>query len=72
MTWIPLFGWYVLKQRMIPVDRGAKGKVMLEVMRRTAEELQSGRQLIIYPEGTRRAPGAAPDYKFGIAASTAT
>lgn len=67
LTWIPLFGWYVLKQRMIPVNRGAKGKVMLAVMRRASEEMAAGRQLIIYPEGTRRPPGAAPDYKYGIA-----
>lgn len=67
LTWIPLFGWYVLKQRMIPVNRGAKGKVMLEVMRRAKAEMQAGRQLIIYPEGTRRTAGAPPDYKYGIA-----
>lgn len=67
LTWIPLFGWYVMKQRMIPVNRGAKGKVMLAVMRRASEEMAAGRQLIIYPEGTRRPPGAAPDYKYGIA-----
>ncbi len=67
LTWIPLFGWYVMKQDMIPVNRGAKGKVMLEVMRRATEEMKAGRQLIIYPEGTRRPPGAAPDYKYGIA-----
>ncbi|MBB4065126.1 lysophospholipid acyltransferase family protein [Gellertiella hungarica] len=67
LTWIPLFGWYVMKQKMIPVNRGAKGRVMLDVMRRATEEMEAGRQLIIYPEGTRRAPGAAPDYKYGIA-----
>ena len=33
--WIPLFGWYAKKQRMIPVNRGARGKVMVEVMKRT-------------------------------------
>ena len=52
---------------MIPVDRGARGKVMVEVLQRTKEELATGRQLIIYPEGTRRPPGAAPIYKYGIA-----
>lgn len=67
LTWIPLFGWYVMKQRMIPVNRGAKGKVMLDVMRRAQAEMAAGRQLLIYPEGTRRAPGAPPDYKYGIA-----
>ncbi|SIQ65131.1 1-acyl-sn-glycerol-3-phosphate acyltransferase [Rhizobium sp. RU35A] len=67
LTWIPLFGWYLMKQRMIPVDRGARGKVMVEVMRRTKIEMDNGRQLIIYPEGTRRPPGAEPAYRYGIA-----
>jgi 1-acyl-sn-glycerol-3-phosphate acyltransferase len=52
---------------MIPVDRGARGKVMAEVLARARREMEKGRQLIIYPEGTRRAPGATPDYKYGIA-----
>ncbi|TCL72678.1 1-acyl-sn-glycerol-3-phosphate acyltransferase [Rhizobium sp. BK251] len=67
LMWIPLFGWYAMKQRMIPVNRGARGKVMVEVLARTRAELATGRQLIIYPEGTRRAPGAEPLYKYGIA-----
>ncbi|MBD8661858.1 1-acyl-sn-glycerol-3-phosphate acyltransferase [Rhizobium sp. CFBP 8752] len=67
LLWIPLFGWYLARQRMIPVNRGARGKVMVEVMKRTKEEMASGRQLIIYPEGTRRSPGAEPDYRYGIA-----
>jgi 1-acyl-sn-glycerol-3-phosphate acyltransferase len=37
------------------------------VLERTKQAMQSGRQLIIYPEGTRRPPGAPPSYKFGIA-----
>lgn len=64
---IPLFGWYAMKQRMIPVNRGGKGKVMMEVITRTKVEMAAGRQLIIYPEGTRKPPGAEPDYKYGIA-----
>ena len=67
LMWIPIFGWYVGKQKMIPIDRGARGKVMVEVLKRTREALKTGRQLIIYPEGTRRPPGAEPVYKYGIA-----
>lgn len=67
LLWIPFFGWYAMKQRMIPVNRGARGKVMIAVMNRTKQEMQSGRQLVIYPEGTRRPPGAEPAYRFGIA-----
>lgn len=67
LTWIPLFGWYIRKMRMIPVDRGARGRVMMAVLERARTEMRNGRQLIIYPEGTRRPPGAAPDYKSGVA-----
>jgi 1-acyl-sn-glycerol-3-phosphate acyltransferase len=67
LGWIPLFGQYIFKMEMIPVDRGAKGKVMAKVLERTKKAMQNGRQLIIYPEGTRRPPGAPPSYKFGIA-----
>ncbi|MEZ2131712.1 MULTISPECIES: lysophospholipid acyltransferase family protein [unclassified Sinorhizobium] len=64
---VPLFGWYAKKQRMIPVDRSARGKGLADVLRRTRKEMATGRQLIIYPEGTRRPPGAEPIYKYGIA-----
>lgn len=67
LFWIPLFGWYMKKQRLIPVNRAAKGKAMAGVMERTHKELSTDRQLIIYPEGTRRPPGAEPVYKNGIA-----
>ncbi|WP_417413043.1 lysophospholipid acyltransferase family protein [Hoeflea sp.] len=67
LMWIPLFGQYVSKMKMIPVNRGARGKVMADVLERTKHEIESGRQLIIYPEGTRRAAGAPPAYKYGIA-----
>ena len=67
LTWIPLFGWYVVKMRMVPINRGSKSKVMPEVMRETRKQMDDGRQLIIYPEGTRRPVGAEPKYRFGIA-----
>lgn len=67
LTWIPLFGMYLTKMRMVPINRGSRSKVMPEVMRRTSEQMDDGRQLIIYPEGTRRPVGAEPNYKYGIA-----
>ncbi len=67
LTWIPFFGWYIMKMRMIPVDRGSRGKALKAVVAATKEELaRNPRQLIIYPEGTRRPPGAEPAYKYGI------
>ena len=68
LTWIPVFGWALNKLRMIPVNRGARARALSDVTRRAKVELgQNGRQLLIFPEGTRRAPGAPPAYKFGVA-----
>ncbi|MBN9252865.1 MAG: 1-acyl-sn-glycerol-3-phosphate acyltransferase [Mesorhizobium sp. 61-13] len=67
LTWIPFFGWYVLKMRMIPVHRGSRSRALKAVVAATkAEMARNPRQLIIYPEGTRRAPGDEPNYKWGI------
>ncbi|MGE0502444.1 MAG: lysophospholipid acyltransferase family protein [Rhizobiaceae bacterium] len=67
LTWIPFFGWYIMKMRMIPVDRGSRSKALKAVVAATRSELaRNPRQLIIYPEGTRRAPGDVPAYKYGI------
>jgi 1-acyl-sn-glycerol-3-phosphate acyltransferase len=67
LTWIPFFGWYIMKMRMIPVDRGSRSKALKQVVASTREEMaRNPRQLIIYPEGTRRAPGDEPAYKYGI------
>ncbi|WP_419906685.1 lysophospholipid acyltransferase family protein [Hoeflea sp.] len=67
LTWIPLFGWYVIKMRMVPINRGSREKVMPAVLEKTRQQMANGRQLIIYPEGTRRPVGAEPDYRYGIA-----
>jgi 1-acyl-sn-glycerol-3-phosphate acyltransferase len=65
---IPLFGWYLVKAAMIPVRRGQTGRDALASMSQKAKEaIAEGRQLIIFPEGTRRPAGAAPDYKSGVA-----
>ncbi|MDG4878542.1 1-acyl-sn-glycerol-3-phosphate acyltransferase [Mesorhizobium sp. WSM4935] len=67
LTWIPFFGWYIMKMRMIPVDRGSRSKALKAVVVATRQEMnRNPRQLIIYPEGTRRPPGAEPSYKYGI------
>src|ERR1700689_5159656 len=67
LTWIPLFGWYLVKCGMIAIDRAAGGRSLLAMARRAGEAVRRGRQLIIFPEGTRRPVDAKPDYKTGIA-----
>lgn len=67
LMWIPIFGWCMWKGRMIPVDRGARAQALAGMTERARIELACNRQLIIFPEGTRRPPGAEPAYKFGVA-----
>lgn len=63
---IPLFGWYLKKMQMIPVERGSGIKALNSISGGTQEAIANGRQIMIYPEGTRRAPGAPPAYKYGV------
>jgi 1-acyl-sn-glycerol-3-phosphate acyltransferase len=67
LTWIPLFGWLALKAGMISVNRSGGSTALADMNRRAREEVSKGRQLLLFPEGTRRAPGAPPAYKFGVA-----
>lgn len=67
LQWIPFFGWYTIKARMIAVDRGARGQALASMTEASRREFAHGRQLLIFPEGTRRPVGAEPRYKFGVA-----
>jgi 1-acyl-sn-glycerol-3-phosphate acyltransferase len=67
LTWIPLFGLFLLKAQMIPVDRRAGVRALLRMTSLARERVRGGRQLIIFPEGTRRPVGAEPRYKYGVA-----
>ena len=64
---LPLFGIYLRRAGMIPVDRARGRTVMGELTERVRVALAAGDQLIIFPEGTRRPPGAEPSYKSGVA-----
>ena len=63
---IPLFGFAMRRTGMIDINRAAGAKALVEMSARTRAAVADGRQVIIFPEGTRRAPGAAPDYKVGV------
>jgi 1-acyl-sn-glycerol-3-phosphate acyltransferase len=65
--WLPFYGWYAWKTGLIPVDRSAGMAALSRMTKAAQRELKRGRQIVIFPEGTRQAPGAAPDYKPGVA-----
>lgn len=64
---IPVFGWFAAHTQMIPVDRKGGSTALKAMTRRAQADMAAGRQILIFPEGTRRPPGAPPDYKFGVA-----
>ena len=68
LMWIPFLGWYARKAGMIVVDREGHANALRKLVADTRDRFKAARQLVIFAEGTRKAPGATPDYKPGIAA----
>ena len=66
LRWIPIFGWYTAKFKQIPINRGKRSEALRAMMQAANEAIMEGRQILIFPEGTRRPAGAEPKYKFGI------
>jgi 1-acyl-sn-glycerol-3-phosphate acyltransferase len=66
LLWIPFHGWFSRKFEMIPVDRDKGPSALRRMLRQAKKRVADRREIIIFPEGTRRAPGAPPDYKTGV------
>ena len=64
---IPFYGWYLGKAAAIPIDRGAGADALRRMTHAAQQVLAEGRPILIFPEGTRKKPGAPPDYKPGVA-----
>ncbi|MER0238701.1 lysophospholipid acyltransferase family protein [Fulvimarina sp. MAC8] len=63
---IPVFGQYAKIMGMIPVDRKKRGGAIASMLENAKAAAAEGRQIVIFPEGTRSEPGSAPDYRQGI------
>jgi 1-acyl-sn-glycerol-3-phosphate acyltransferase len=68
---IPLYGWHARKAEMIPVDRSGGGAALRTMLRGAQQALAAGRQVVIFPEGTRTAPGQRVPYQPGVVAIAA-
>ncbi|NND48615.1 MAG: 1-acyl-sn-glycerol-3-phosphate acyltransferase [Rhizobiales bacterium] len=68
LTRIPLFGWFTIKFGNLPLDRSGGGKALRMLLISAREVAAAHRQIVIFPEGTRRDPGATPDYHRGVIA----
>lgn len=65
---VPLYGWFSRKFDHVFVQRERGPAALRHMVREARARAESGREIVVFPEGTRRAPGAAPDYKPGVAA----
>lgn len=63
---IPFYGWFSRKFGMIPIRRESGPSALRELVRAARARIAAGREVLIFPEGTRRAPGAPADYKPGV------
>jgi 1-acyl-sn-glycerol-3-phosphate acyltransferase len=65
---IPLWGWYLWRMGMIAIDRNGSASAMKQMLRDAKARVAEGRTIVIYPEGTRTRPMAAPSYHPGVVA----
>lgn len=68
LLWIPLLGLCFWKAGHIAVDRGGGGVALRRMIRDAKEAAAAGRPIVIYPEGTRTAPGTRRPYQPGVLA----
>ena len=68
LTYVPLFGLYLIVSQQIAIDRGRGRQALQQIAAAARTVFAAGRQVFIYPEGTRRVPGAPPKYKQGATA----
>jgi 1-acyl-sn-glycerol-3-phosphate acyltransferase len=68
LKWIPVYGWFIVKFQHILVKRKRAAAALRQMVTEARQRTAQGRQILIFPEGTRVVPGAAPDYKPGYLA----
>jgi 1-acyl-sn-glycerol-3-phosphate acyltransferase len=67
LMYLPLAGFYFIKTGCIPIDRKGGTKTMRKMLQGVQKRLAQGMNLVIFPEGTRTAPGTKKPYSPGVA-----
>jgi len=65
LLWVPVFGWGMHMMNPIALDRGAGKKAVDQLVEQGRERLEKGSWIVIFPEGTRTAPGTKGRYRIG-------
>ncbi|MFV0367611.1 MAG: lysophospholipid acyltransferase family protein [Hyphomicrobiaceae bacterium] len=68
LGWIPFYGWFSHKFEHIFVQRERGPSALKRLIADAKDRVAAGREVVIFPEGTRRPPDAAADYKPGVLA----
>jgi len=65
LLWLPFFGWGLASMRPVAINRGTGRKAIAQLLKKGKALLDTGRWLVIFPEGTRVTPGEYKRYKIG-------
>lgn len=63
---IPFFGWVLAKMGCVGIDRSAGASALKKMLKGCQAALKDGSRVIIFPEGTRTAPGIRHKYQPGV------
>ena len=65
LLWVPFFGWGLAMLQPIAIDRRAGPRAVTQLVEQGRRHLEAGRWVVVFPEGTRVAPGATGRYAIG-------
>lgn len=68
LLWVPFYGWYAARAGSIAIDRGGRATALRRMLTASRNAAAAGRPIVIFPEGTRTAPGRHLPYQPGVAA----
>lgn len=68
LLWVPFYGWYANRAGAIPIDRGGGAGALRRMVPTAQAAAKMGRPIVIFPQGTRTAPGQRAPYQPGVAA----
>ena len=68
LTLIPFYGWFSRKFEHVFVRRDRGPAALRRLVHDANDRARAGREIVLFPEGTRRPPAAEPDYKSGAVA----
>jgi 1-acyl-sn-glycerol-3-phosphate acyltransferase len=66
LLWLPFYGWYMARAGAIAIDRKGGGAALRKMLAAARLAAGEGRPIVIYPQGTRVAPGASAPYQPGV------